>query len=85
MLGAAQTMRGLKDDRVTLYGEGDIRSDAFLAGCDVWVFAHAPYWRETACIAMLEAMASGLPVVVESLAECENMCNTAGPAFCVTT
>jgi glycosyltransferase involved in cell wall biosynthesis len=65
MLGAARTMAGLKDDRVELYGEDDMRPEAFLAGCDVWVFAHAPYWRETACVAMLEAMASGLPVVVQ--------------------
>jgi glycosyltransferase involved in cell wall biosynthesis len=65
MLGAARTMAGLKDDRVELYGEDDISPEVFLAECDVWVFAHAPYWRETACVAMLEAMASGLPVVVE--------------------
>lgn len=67
MLGAAQAMSGLKDDRAILCGEDDIRPEAFLAGCDVWVFAHAPYWRETACVAMLEAMASGLPVVVENV------------------
>jgi glycosyltransferase involved in cell wall biosynthesis len=65
MLGAARTMGGLKDDRVVLYGEDEIRPEVFLAECDVWVFAHAPYWRETACVAMLEAMASGLPVVVQ--------------------
>lgn len=28
------------------------------------MYAHADYWRETACVAMLEAMACGLPVVV---------------------
>ena len=65
MLGAARTMAGLKDDRVVMYAEDDIRPEVFLAECDVWVFAHAPYWRETACVALLEAMASGLPVVVE--------------------
>jgi glycosyltransferase involved in cell wall biosynthesis len=70
MLGAAQTMRELGDHRVRLYGEGELPSEVFLAGCDLWVFAHAPSWRETACVAMLEmleAMASGLPVVVDNL------------------
>jgi glycosyltransferase involved in cell wall biosynthesis len=67
MLGAAQTMRELRDDRVRLYGEGELPPEVFLAGCDLWVFAHAPDWRETACVAMLEAMASGLPVVVDNL------------------
>ena len=66
MLGAAQTMCDLKDDRAVLYREDEMLPDAFLAECDVWVYAHAPDWRETACIAMLEAMASGLPVVVEN-------------------
>jgi glycosyltransferase involved in cell wall biosynthesis len=67
MLGAARTMCELRDDRVRLYGEGELPPEVFLAGCDLWVFAHAPYWRETACVAMLEAMASGLPVVVDNL------------------
>jgi len=67
MLGAARTMCDLKDDRAILYREDEILPDAFLGGCDVWVYAHAPYWRETACVAMLEAMASGLPVVVENI------------------
>jgi glycosyltransferase involved in cell wall biosynthesis len=67
MLGAAHTMKDLKDDRVVLYDEDEIQPEAFLAGCDVWVFAHAAYWRETACVAMLEAMASGLPVVVQNV------------------
>ncbi len=65
MLGAARTMGGLKDDRAVLYGEDEMSPEAFLAECDIWVFAHAPYWRETACVAMLEAMATGLPVVVQ--------------------
>jgi glycosyltransferase involved in cell wall biosynthesis len=67
MLGAARTLRGLNDDRAILYSEDSIQPEIFLAGCDLWVFAHAPYWRETACVAMLEAMASGLPVVVENV------------------
>ena len=41
MLGAARTMSGLEDDRAILYGEDDLRPEDFLAGCDVWVFAHA--------------------------------------------
>ena len=64
MLGAAHVMNGLESPQAEIFGEYEIPPVEFLAGCHVWVYAHAPYWRETACLAMLEAMASGLPVVV---------------------
>ncbi len=66
MLGAAETMSWLKDTRVMTYQEDAAAPPEFLQQCDLWVYSHAPYWRETACIAMLEAMACGLPVVVNN-------------------
>jgi glycosyltransferase involved in cell wall biosynthesis len=67
MLGAAHSIGRLEDEHAVVYAENAVAPAAFLGGCDVWVYAHAPYWRETACVSMLEAMASGLPVVVDGL------------------
>jgi glycosyltransferase involved in cell wall biosynthesis len=67
MLGASRSMSWLEDRRVAAYREDAVAPREFLQQCDVWVYAHAPYWRETACLAMLEAMASGLPVIVDNL------------------
>ena len=67
MLGAAENMASMDDVRVRARPEGDVPAHVFLQKCDIWVFQHAAHWRETACVAMLEAMATGLPVLVDGL------------------
>lgn len=64
MLGAIETLGIVPDSRVECYAQGSLDVADFLQESDIWFFAHANYWRESACIAMLEAMACGLPVVV---------------------
>lgn len=64
MLGAVAVTGDVADRRIETYPQGSIDPATFLRDGDIWVYAHAPYWRETACIAMLEAMACGLPVLV---------------------
>ena len=64
MLGAVETLGVIPDSRVECYAQGSLDVADFLRESDVWFFAHAIYWRESACLAMLEAMACGLPVVV---------------------
>jgi glycosyltransferase involved in cell wall biosynthesis len=67
MLGASSSMTYFRDDRVILYDEGSIDPSTFLHECDVWVYSHAHYWRETACVSMLEAMSCGVPVIIDNL------------------
>jgi glycosyltransferase involved in cell wall biosynthesis len=67
MLGAATNVDPAGYRRVEVFQEGSTDPAVFLRDGDVWLYAHAAYWRETACIAMLEAMASGLPVVVNAI------------------
>jgi glycosyltransferase involved in cell wall biosynthesis len=64
MLGAVETLGSPPDDRVQCYSQGARDVAQFLRESHIWFFSHASYWRESACIAMLEAMACGLPVVV---------------------
>jgi glycosyltransferase involved in cell wall biosynthesis len=64
ILGGTQVLGTPADPRIRARREGSIDADTFLRGADVWVYSHAGWWRETACIAMIEAMATGLPVVV---------------------
>jgi glycosyltransferase involved in cell wall biosynthesis len=64
MLGAVETLGVVPDSRVECYAQGSLDVADFLHESDIWFFAHSIYWRESACIAMLEAMACGLPVVV---------------------
>src|SRR5208282_1044233 len=66
MLGAAGTLGLVSDRRIETYHQDCLEPADFLRQCDIWVYAHAPYWKETACIAMLEAMSVGLPVVVNN-------------------
>jgi len=47
------------DPRVRIFPEGSVDPALFLQRGDIWVYAHADHWRETACVAMLEAMACG--------------------------
>ena len=47
-----------------MYAENALDPATFLAEGDIWFFCHADNWRESACIAMLEAMSCGLPVLV---------------------
>lgn len=66
MLGA-QTVVGEQPQRgLEVLAEDAIHPAQFLAGLDLWVYSHAPRWQETACIAMIEAMACGLPVLVNN-------------------
>ena len=66
MLGAIETLGRPPDDRVECYSQGSCDVPEFLRESHIWFFSHASYWRESACIAMLEAMASGLPAVVSN-------------------
>lgn len=66
MLGAIDTIGKPEDTRIRTFTQNTIDPVKFLQDGDIWVYAHASYWRETACIAMLEAMACGLPVLVSS-------------------
>lgn len=68
MLGALETMGKDEDHRIRTFAQDTIDPPVFLQQGDLWIYAHADYWQETACIAMLEAMASGLPVVVNNVA-----------------
>jgi glycosyltransferase involved in cell wall biosynthesis len=64
MMGAVETLGRVPDDRVQCLSQGAFDVPSFLQESHLWFFSHAGYWRESACIAMLEAMACGLPVVV---------------------
>jgi glycosyltransferase involved in cell wall biosynthesis len=66
VLGGLHSLRHTTQPRIRLLAEGSISPEIFLQNAHVWVYSHAPWWRETACISMLEAMASSLPVVVTS-------------------
>ena len=66
MLGAIETLGQSPDDRIATYAQGSLDPAVFLQDAHIWLYNHASYWRETACIAMLEAMACGLPVVVRN-------------------
>ncbi|HKP85481.1 MAG TPA: glycosyltransferase [Blastocatellia bacterium] len=66
MLGASQVLGHLENGRVSTLQQEAVDPALFLQTGDIWVYAHASDWRETACIAMLEAMACGLPVVVNN-------------------
>ncbi|HZT59284.1 MAG TPA: glycosyltransferase [Pyrinomonadaceae bacterium] len=67
MLGAARSLATTEGGRLRAYPQEAFDPALFLRRGDLWVYAHAPQWRETACVAMLEAMACGLPVVVNNL------------------
>jgi glycosyltransferase involved in cell wall biosynthesis len=66
MLGARKMGGAANDRRIHAFAEGEVDVAEFLRVGDLWVYSHAPHWRETACIAMLEAMACGLPVLVNN-------------------
>ena len=66
MLGATASVGQSADNRVCTLPQDAMDVATFLQQGDIWIYAHASYWRETACIAMLEAMACGLPVVVSN-------------------
>lgn len=66
MLGARQMAGATRDRRIHTLAEDELDPAEFLQSGDLWVYSHAPHWRETACIAMLEAMACGLPVIVNN-------------------
>lgn len=64
MLGATGRVLALTDPRIRIWPLGAMDPAEFLSSGDLWVYEHSPSWRESACIAMLEAMACGLPVLV---------------------
>lgn len=67
MLGASQVIGHFDNDRISIFPQEAVDPALFLPTGDIWVYEHADYWRETACLAMLEAMACGLPVVVNNI------------------
>jgi glycosyltransferase involved in cell wall biosynthesis len=66
ILGGTETLGHVDDKRIGVFAQGSIDPARFLQEADLWLFAHASYWRESACIAMLEAMSCGLPVLVSN-------------------
>jgi hypothetical protein len=66
ILGGSLTLGPSMNPRIVILPQNAVEPCRFLQEADLWVFSHAPYWKETACIAMLEAMACGLPVLVSS-------------------
>ena len=66
ILGGTQSIRKCRDQRIVIESEGSVDPATFLQGGHLWVYSHAEWWKETACIAMIEAMACGLPSLVTS-------------------
>lgn len=64
MLGATETLGFHRGGEVETWAEGSVEPSKFLKQAHLWVYSHADHWRETACIAMLEAMSTGIPVLV---------------------
>ena len=85
LLGAANTIGSPADERIRALHQDAMDTAKFLQGGDLWVYAHAPFWRETACVAMLEAMACGLPALVTDAGGSASIWCTAGPALPAAT
>lgn len=66
MLGAQNIAGDASDRHLETLAEDSVDPAQFLQQLDLWVYSHAPHWEETACIAMIEAMACGLPVIVNN-------------------
>lgn len=60
MQGAAGTLGEVSDSRIETYHQDCLEPVDFLKHCDIWVYAHAPYWKETACLAMLDVCTARL-------------------------
>ncbi|RPH34006.1 MAG: glycosyltransferase [Bacteroidales bacterium] len=69
MLGALETIDKIgihKNSKIFAYNQGTLDTINFLQESDIWLFAHADYWEETACIAALEAMSCGIPIIANN-------------------